>query len=202
MEIAENLGNHIPMFSSTQSTIVILAIPEGYNPEISAVADLKKLLTTIFPNAGVRRFAIIRNINPTVSMTTFISGNGVILTDECLSLFAAYISRCFTKNQADASALMNLVYSISADADEQEILQKADALLLEQEDLNKFTTGPFDRIKGRHEFAFKVSNPQEFIPVEDLALKKDHVLNAISQIIETWKYVVPSTDSPYILGNR
>ena len=191
-DVASNLSE-IPMFAKAHSTLCIIAIPESYHPTTRDLAGLKKLCSTIFRNAGIHRYSLVRSVTSDVAVTTFISGNSVMLADECLALYLAYIRRCFSKSDQDSLRIEELILTLVSNASTtdkaeslwEDSLQELSELLNEFEDLDQFTAPPFYDVKDSHVVPFQKNGTCD---IEELRVHKSDVLASLQSIQKTLEF--------------
>jgi hypothetical protein len=201
--IIADLLARVPMFSQARSILTVISIPEKFKPRATDVQRLKKANTVVFHNAMIFRLALVRSAGPHVALTTFISGNSVVLTNECIALLASYIRRCFSKDVSAAKQLDDIVLAIH-DTGADTVLQGGSSLLepllIEHERLSEYTAGPFDDLKEPHETSFKALHGESFIGVNDLRLDRQDVIRALEAVALTVKYSQKRHGKPDVLS--
>jgi hypothetical protein len=198
--------SEVPMFERAVSSLTVVSLPQDYKPDVLDISELKSLTTSVFKNATVRRYSLVRSVGTDVAITTFISGNSVVLTTECLLLLSAYMRRCFARDRQTAREIETLFLSIvdvSKEIMREERLKLLDTfetLILSEERLEEFTAAPFSEAKDVHEAAFRQVNPEGFIPIDKLRLKSADLKKAILAIIDTIAFEQDDNRVPNLLG--
>ncbi|MEM6343406.1 MAG: hypothetical protein AAF927_05980 [Bacteroidota bacterium] len=181
----------IPAFRRATSILTVISLPsEDFKAEERDFTKLKKYNTQIFENAKSRRYAIILSPRNEMNITTFICGSAVCLSQEILMHLSNYLSRVFNDKSISGQALEKLFYSFinpCLDLTKEERLEKLNQFashLLEQEDLQVYTTLPMDKFKEEEEGLYAISDPKGRLKIDELAVRKEEVLNALTEIIE------------------
>jgi hypothetical protein len=205
--------SELPMFKKAVSIVVVVSVPNRYKIHASDISELQRQYTELFPNAKIRRYAIVKNVHSSVTLTTFIGGNSVILTRECIAFLFAYIRRCFCRDKAKEKTFFNkladfILYLKAKDEGEapstkkqkvknaDDLLAEISKFMLDKERLDEFTAAPFERIQLRQEGIFRATNPANFVPIDNLLLTKEDVMQALHEIYNAYAYEQIRTQVP------
>jgi hypothetical protein len=178
----------VKFFVNCASTVTIISIPKGYKLPWNELNKLKASLDNVFPHTKLKRYALIIGASRYLSLTTIIA-NSPCLCEEVITLLFAYLKRCFAKEEYKYTSKMEeevTSYIIQREKDENQIKE----VFKESEDPSEVMVANWEEVKSTCERKYSdfLNDPDKFIPMDDIRLKVDDVLNALKYISKTLRH--------------
>jgi hypothetical protein len=187
---------NVKCFVKCSSTVTIISSPKGSKVPSKALSDLKLALENVFPHTKIKRYALVVGASSNLSLTTIIA-KSPCLSDEVVTLLFAYLKRCFAKEAFRSSNLLDKAiesYLTEREQDDKRLRE----ILRESEDPSEVIQANWEEVKSTSERRYRqfLPDPNRFIPMDDILLKVEDVLNALRYIAKTLRHEgVPLTSA-------
>jgi len=185
--------NQLRFFRNCSSVISIISVPKHFKFSYSNLNRLKYHLDNLFPNTTLKRYALVIGTSANLSLTTLIT-KSPCLSDEIITLMAAYVKRCFAKPEYvfNDEIEKKLVSMISAsEFDETEL----DQYLTAFENPSKVLDTNWFAIKPMYEKKYRelVKDDDRFVSINEIRLTASDVKRAIKYLREVYNHRINKT---------
>lgn len=180
-------------FNSCSSIVCIVSLPKDYRLSYVDLNKLKNHLNNLFPNTTLKRYALVIGASANLSLTTLIA-KSPCMSDDFLTLFVAYIKRCFA--QADYRYSEDIEQAILECIREPEFDSTLlDKMLSEYENPAKILDTNWHAIKPMYEKKYRelIRDSSKFTSINDIRLSRESVKNAIKYLREIYRHRVSKT---------
>ncbi|WP_018142203.1 hypothetical protein [Thioalkalivibrio sp. ALJ7] len=180
-------------FKNCSSIVTILSLPKDYKLSYMDLNRLKSHLNGLFPNTTLKRYALVIGASANLSLTTLVV-KSPCLSDDFLTLFVAYIKRCFAndKTRFDDTldhAVLELIRAEEFDE------ARIDEMLNEHENPTRILDTNWYAIKPMYEKKYRemCSNEKSFVSINDIRLSRENVKQAIRYLREIYRHRTSKT---------
>lgn len=180
-------------FKNCSSIVTILSLPKDYKLSYMDLNRLKTHLNGLFPNTTLKRYALVIGASANLSLTTLVV-KSPCLSDDFLTLFVAYIKRCFAndKTRFDDTldhAVLDLIRAEEFDE------QRVDEMLNEFENPTRILDTNWYAIKPMYEKKYRemCSDEKSFVSINDIRLSRENVKQAIRYLREIYRHRTSKT---------
>ena len=185
--------NQLRFFKNCSSVISIVSVPKHFKFSYSNLNRLKYHLDNLFPNTTLKRYALVIGTSANLTLTTLIT-KSPCLSDEVITLMAAYVKRCFSKPEYVFNDMIErkLVEMIGAKHfDENEL----DEYLTPHENPSKVLDTNWFAIKPMYEKKYRelVKDEGKFVSINDIRLTVSDVKRAIKYLREVYNHRINKT---------
>ncbi|WP_245961451.1 hypothetical protein [Thalassotalea euphylliae] len=181
-------------YKNCSSVVSIVSLPKDYKLSYMDLNKLKMHLNNLFPNTTLKRYALVIGASANLSLTTLIA-KSPCLSDDFLTLFVAYIKRCFARDnyRFDDTVDKRIIEFIKADEFD---VKEVDKLLLEFENPAKILDTNWYAIKPMYEKKYRelINDNKQFTSINDIRLTLDNVKNAIYYLREIYRHRISKTN--------
>jgi len=192
----KQLVDDIPLFKRANSVTTVISVPNKFNLTVSNRQQISNHVVNLFPNAKVRRYALVKGATSNiVSFTILISGSGA-LCDEALAHLTHYASSCFSSKAVDANeevvdqifeAIQNKPFSEESLTDLDKEVEDVSPVLAAYEGL-----GTWIGIKQPLEDTYrKIVGDERFMKIDKLMVTRKDVFDALRYLNVSFHYSVP-----------
>ena len=180
-------------FKNCSSVVSIVSLPKDYKLSYMDLNRLKSHLNSLFPNTTLKRYALVIGASANISLTTLIV-KSPCLSDDFLTLIAAYIKRCFAKDnyRFDDQLDEAMLDFIRSDEFDEALI---DSMLHEHENPAKILDTNWYAIKPMYEKKYRelIHSKDKFISINDIRLSRDNVKKAIKYLREIYRHKISKT---------
>jgi len=180
-------------FNNCSSVVSIVSLPKDYKLSYMDLNKLKSHLNSLFPNTTLKRYALVIGASANISLTTLIV-KSPCLSDDFLTLIAAYIKRCFAVDnyRFDEKLDEAMLDFIRSEQFDESLL---DSMLHEFENPAKILDTNWYAIKPMYEKKYRelINNKDKFVSINDIRLSRDSVKKAIKYLREIYRHKISKT---------
>lgn len=182
--------NELHFFKNCSSVVSIISLPNGYKLTYMDLNRLKIHLNSLFPNTTLKRYALVIGASANLSLTTLVA-KSPCLSDDFLTLFVAFIKRCFARDKYrfDDSLDKAILNFIMADKfDEAQV----NTILNEFENPSRILDTNWYAIKPMYEKKYRelIHDQSKFISINDIRLTRENVKNSIKYLREIYRHQI------------
>lgn len=182
--------NDLHFFKNCSSVVSIISLPNGYKLTYMDLNRLKVHLNSLFPNTTLKRYALVIGTSANLSLTTLVA-KSPCLSDDFLTLFVAFIKRCFARDKYRFDDNLDkaiLDFIISEKFDD----AKIDAILNDFENPSRILDTNWYAIKPMYEKKYRelIRDQSKFISINDIRLSRDNVKKAIKYLREIYRHQI------------
>jgi len=180
-------------FKNCSSIVSIVSLPKDYKLSYMDLNRLKTHLNALFPNTTLKRYALVIGASANLSLTTLVV-KSPCLSDDFLTLFVAYIKRCFANDQTRFDDSLDegmLDFIRSAEFDE----DRLDDMLNEFENPAKILDTNWYAIKPMYEKKYRemCHDKGSFVSINDIRLSRESVKKAVKYLREIYRHRISKT---------
>ncbi len=180
-------------FKNCSSVVSVVSLPKDYKLSYMDLSRLKTHLSSLFPNTTLKRYALVIGASTNLSLTTLIA-KSPCLSDDFLTLFVAFIKRCFArhKHRFDDSLDEAILEMIVADEFDE---ARLDAMLNEHENPARILDTNWYAIKPMYEKKYRelIDDEARFVSINDIRLCRDTVKKALKYMREIYRHQIGGT---------
>ena len=180
-------------FKNCSSVVSIVSLPKGYKLSYMDLNRLKSHLNSLFPNTTLKRYALVIGASANLSLTTLVV-KSACLSDDFLTLFVAFIKRCFAHDQYryDESLDNAILDFIKAEEFDESAV---DSMLHEYENPAKILDTNWYAIKPMYEKKYRelIRDQSKFVSINDIRLTRENVKKAIKYLREIYRHRIGKT---------
>ncbi|HHQ4465335.1 TPA: hypothetical protein ACSP8J_002955 [Aeromonas veronii] len=185
--------NELHFFKNCSSVVSIISLPKEYKLSYMDLNRLKSHLNGLFPNTTLKRYALVIGASANISLTTLIV-KSPCLSDDFLTLIAAFIKRCFAKDHYRFDEhLDKAVIEMICNEEWNDAL--LDSMLNEFENPAKILDTNWYAIKPMYEKKYRelIREKEKFVSINDIRLSRESVKKALLYLREIYRHRVSKT---------